>query len=92
MTRHCLRTLEELAEELRVKREWLRRQVKAGVIPGRKIAGRWRFTDADVAAALETFAQPATPAPTPDVAPAAGSGVRQLSFTTTTARRVRVAS
>jgi excisionase family DNA binding protein len=84
MTRPRLYTLDELADEMRVRREWLRQQAHAGVIPGRKIAGHWRFTESDIEAALETFARPATKAP---VSPAAEKA-RPLSFTATTARRV----
>jgi hypothetical protein len=52
----------DIAAELGVSEEWVRRQCRAGRFPHHRIAGRLRFTGEDVAAILADMAVPARPA------------------------------
>jgi hypothetical protein len=53
--------VEQIADELGVSEEWVRRQCRAGRFPHHRIARRLRFTDADLAAILAVMAVPVTP-------------------------------
>jgi hypothetical protein len=52
--------VEQVAGELGVSEEWVRRQCRAGRFPHHRIARRLRFTDADLAAILAVMAVPVT--------------------------------
>lgn len=47
--------VQEVAAVLGTSPQWVAAQARCGLIPGRKIARRWRFTAADIAEALEMF-------------------------------------
>jgi len=72
-----MNTLAEVAETMQLAKvmkepeRFLTRQLKLGRIRGRKIGRTWMMTDADVAYALEQFANPA---PEPNPEPVAPSG------------------
>lgn len=51
-------------DEMKEPERWLRRQIKAGRIPARKIGRSYRMTAADITAALEVFRT--RPAPVED--------------------------
>lgn len=55
------RSVDQVAAELGVSAEWVRRQCRAGRFPHHRIARRLRFTDADLAAILAIMAVPVTP-------------------------------
>jgi excisionase family DNA binding protein len=63
------RSVPDVAAELGVSEEWIRRQVRAGRFPHYRIAQQIRFTDADVDAIIAALAVPVAPQPDP---PAAG--------------------
>jgi hypothetical protein len=86
-----MNTLAEVAETMQLAKvmkepeRFLTRQLKLGRIRGRKIGRTWMMTDADVAYALEQFANPERqPRPEP-VAPAGAPSVASMR------RRRRVA-
>lgn len=54
--------VDQVAAELGVSEEWVRRQCRAGRFPHHRIARRLRFTDADLAAILAVMAVPQRPA------------------------------
>jgi hypothetical protein len=57
------KTLTQGAAILGCTERWYADQIRAGRFPARKVAGRWRVTDGDIAAALEmcrNYGQPAT--------------------------------
>lgn len=45
----------EVADALGTTELWVIRKARSGAIPARKIARRWRFTDADIEAAINNF-------------------------------------
>lgn len=55
----------ELHKDMQNPERWLKEQIRAGRIRARKIGRTWRMTDADIAHALDVFANttPATPEP-----------------------------
>jgi hypothetical protein len=55
--------VDQVAAELGVSAEWVRRQCRAGRFPHHRIAGRLRFTDEDLAAILADLAVPAITPP-----------------------------
>lgn len=40
---------------------WLANGIRAGKFPARKIAGKWRMTEADIAAVMDVVANPFVP-------------------------------
>jgi hypothetical protein len=68
---------------------WLQERLRRGEITGYKLGHTWRMAQEDVDAMLARYrnATPTTPARA-----AVESGVHQLSFTRTTARRLGAAS
>lgn len=50
-----LYNLSEAAELLGVSTEWLRTRLYDHTFAGCKVAGRWRMTEAQIAAAIETM-------------------------------------
>jgi hypothetical protein len=77
-------SLDEVAEQIGATERWLADKLRAGLIPGHKIAGHWRMTDADIEAMLEFCARPATEYPEATTHP--------IGMTPTSRRRVRRAS
>jgi hypothetical protein len=47
--------LEEAAEQIKASKRWLADQARAGIIPARKIGGKWVFVEADLVEILERF-------------------------------------
>ena len=86
-----MNTLAEVAETMQLAKvmkepeRFLTRQLKLGRIRGRKIGRTWMMTDADVAYALEQFANPAPAAKPQPVTPSAALSVGSMR------RRRRVA-
>ncbi|MFE3400747.1 DNA-binding protein [Streptomyces anulatus] len=62
-----LHTPEDVAESLRVSAWWVREQARKGNVHAVKVAGAWRFTDAQYQELLELHTT--TPAVTADVKP-----------------------
>lgn len=58
-------TADEVAAELRMSGDWVRRQCKAGVIPATKLGREWRISPADLTAFMRKYRGVATPAPQP---------------------------
>ncbi|MCU1640879.1 MAG: putative DNA-binding protein [Nocardia sp.] len=55
-----LYTLSETAERLHVTVDWLTKRVRARRLPARKSGRDWTFSAADIRAAIEAMAVPAT--------------------------------
>lgn len=56
----CITTA-EAATMLNVTEHWLLDQLRARRFAGRKMGGKWRMTDSDIAAAIDACAVPARP-------------------------------
>lgn len=56
-------TVAEAAEKLRVSEAWYLRQLRARLLPGRKLGRQWSLTADDIEAALELCSKPALVAP-----------------------------
>jgi len=59
------RTVPQVAAELGVSEEWIRRQVRAGRFPHYRIAQHIRFTEADIASIVAEMAVPVKNQPVP---------------------------
>lgn len=55
-----LLTAEDVAGLLGKSPKWVADAARAGRIPARKVGRQWRWTEADVAAYVESLAAPAT--------------------------------
>jgi hypothetical protein len=60
-----LYSLSEAAEMLGVSEEWLRTRLRDYTFAGCKVAGRWRMTESQIEAAIETMSTEARPAERP---------------------------
>lgn len=62
MSAPAMHSLADVAAQMDLTRDmkdpvgYLKRQIKAGKIPGRHIGHKWYMTDADIKAAVESFA------------------------------------
>ena len=85
---------QRMPADLVAPERWLTKQIRSGRIRARKIGRRWYMTDADVAFALEVFAnipaQPAAPAPSTSVSAVAPAPSTQPSAASMR-RRLKVA-
>jgi excisionase family DNA binding protein len=63
MTAPRFKSVPDVAAELGVSEEWVRRQVRAGRFPHYRIAQQIRFSDEDLAVIVADMARPATPQP-----------------------------
>ena len=85
---------QRMPADLVAPERWLTKQIRSGRIRARKIGRRWYMTDADVAFALEVFANipahPAPPAPGIDVSSVAPARSTQPSAASMR-RRLKVA-
>jgi len=52
-----LLTVADVARNLHKSQDWVTRQARAGVLPGRKVGRTWQFTEADVETYIDAAAR-----------------------------------